>query len=362
MAISEAKPRKRSRYEYDEDLFRDTTMTFGEHLEELRICLFKAIAGLTVGVIVGLFFGGYVVRFIESPLEKALTEHYRIISREKLGQYADDLKKAGYNLTPEQLDALIEKTDYTFEQVYVNPYELLGLLKQAAPRQFADVRLDPPAAADGDGSEQLRRVFLWKPISEDLRIRPKSLNAHEAFMIYVKASLLVGALLASPWVFYHIWSFVAAGLYPHEKRYVHIFLPFSLGLFLVGAALAFFFVFEPVLGFLFKFNRSMGIDPDPRISEWLGFVLVLPLGFGVAFQLPLVMLFLERIGIFDVQAYLSKWRVSILVIAVLSMLLTPADPYSMLLMLIPLAILYFGGILLCKLMPRGRGLFADLDE
>ena len=60
--------------------------------------------------------------------------------------------------------------------------------------------------------------------------------------------------------------------------------------------MAFFVVMEPVLDFLFSYNRMMEIDPDPRISEWLGFVMFLPLGFGIAFQLPLVMLMLQRIG------------------------------------------------------------------
>src|SRR6185295_18986569 len=110
-------------------------------------------------------------------------------------------------------------------------------------------------------------------------------------------------------------------------------------------------VFAPVLQFLFRFNASMKIDPDPRISEWLSFVLVLPLGFGIGFQLPLVMLFLNRIGIFSIEIYLSKWRLSILTISIISMVLTPADPISMLLMALPLTILYFGGIGLCKWMP-----------
>ena len=136
----------------------------------------------------------------------------------------------------------------------------------------------------------------------------------------------------------------------------------SLGLFLAGAALAFFFVFEPVLTFLFTFNNWLGIDPDPRISEWLGFVMMLPLGFGVSFQLPLVMLFLERIGIFDIETYLTKIRIAILVIFVISMFLTPADPTSMLLMAVPLTILYYGGILLCKYMPKQSSPFDEEEE
>ncbi|HQU47011.1 MAG TPA: twin-arginine translocase subunit TatC, partial [Pirellulales bacterium] len=88
--------------------------------------------------------------------------------------------------------------------------------------------------------------------------------------------------------------------------------------------------------------------------EWMGFVIFLPLGFGISFQLPLVMLFLERIGVFNVQAYLQRWRIAILVIFVLSAILTPADPYTIFFMAIPLTILYFGGVLLCHWLPRGR--------
>ena len=107
-----------------------------------------------------------------------------------------------------------------------------------------------------------------------------------------------------------------------------------------------------MLNFLFSFNRSLGIAPDPRINEWLGFVLFLPVGFGIGFQLPLVMLFLERIGVFTVRNYLGQWRIAVLVIFVIAAILTPPDPYSMMLMATPLTALYFGGILLCKLLPQ----------
>jgi sec-independent protein translocase protein TatC len=140
---------------------------------------------------------------------------------------------------------------------------------------------------------------------------------------------------------------------------VRIFLPFSIGLFLAGAALAFFVVFRFVLDFLLKFYDWLGIAPEARISDWLTFVLVLPLGFGVSFQLPLVMLFLERIGIFTVKTYLSNWRISVLVIFFIAMILTPSDPYSMLLMAVPLVALFFFGIMLCKWMPRRTTPFGE---
>ena len=370
---SAAMPRSR-----EEDLFADTTMTFGEHLEELRTCLFRAIVGLVLGFVVGLYFGGDVVAFIQQPLKKALTQ-YREEQDMKMFQRLQDEGK----LPPGEIGrykTLVEKDQLLASAVYLDPQEVLQQAQKLRPElPITEEAPAPVSPAEGEtktadpGAEEVKtneeegirrddmvRVFLWRPAEEEVKVT--SLSAHEPFSIYLKAALVTGALLASPWIFYQVWTFVAAGLYPHEKKYVHIFLPFSLGLFFVGAALAFFFVFEPVLTFLFSFNAWLGIEQDIRISEWLGFVLILPLGFGIAFQLPLVMLFLERIGIFDVNAYLMKWRIAILVIFIISMFLTPADPYSMLLMAVPLTVLYFGGILLCRYMPKGKSLLGDWDE
>jgi sec-independent protein translocase protein TatC len=338
----------------EDDLFRESTMTFGQHLEELRKCLFKSAIGLALGFIVGLMVGPYVVSFIQRPLSRALTKYYQTESVNRVQAELEKLKGSGRALpwTPEQVEDRVLNKRLLAEEVYVDPTQMFEELKNAYPEQFKNVETPAQAQSDEDGRSHLIRLFLWRPSEDDPRVRIKSFNAQEAFAVYVKASLLVGVLLASPWLFYQIWAFVAAGLYPHERKYVQTYLPFSLGLFLAGAALAFFVVFEPVLNFLLGWNRTVGIDPDPRINEWLGFVMMLPVGFGVAFQLPLVMLFLERIGVFSVQSYWKQWRIAVLVIFVLAALLTPPDPYSMMLMACPLSFLYFGGILLCKLLPR----------
>ena len=96
-----------------------------------------------------------------------------------------------------------------------------------------------------------------------------------------------------------------------------------------------------------------------RINDWLSFVMFLPLGFGIAFQLPLVMLFMNRIGLFEVEDYLAKWRVAVMIIFVLAMFLTPADPISMMLLAVPLSLLYFLGIGMCKWMPRSENPFGE---
>jgi sec-independent protein translocase protein TatC len=344
------------------DLFHDSTMTFGQHLEELRRCLFRAIIGLSIGCVIGFipWVCNAVVQFIKAPVENALRVYYQQQAEAKViaPEQQETLREAGYTSETDysRLAEIVATQHVSLEVVSIDPQHL---------RDQLQVRPDGSAARPSDADPQanpqgLRKIIFFRPISDDPRIHMKSLNSQESFMIYMKASIMVGVVLASPWVFYQIWSFVAAGLYPHERRYVHLFLPMSLGLFLTGAAVAFFLAFEKVLNFLLSFNRMMGIDPDLRINEWMSFVLLLPLGFGISFQLPLVMLFLERIGLITVQGYLKSWRMAILVIFVLAMLLTPTgDPYTMLLMACPLTLLYFGGVLLCKLMPKAKSRFSS---
>jgi len=352
----------------EDDLFRESTMTFGQHLEELRACLFKALGGLLVGFIIGLFVGDYVVKFIQRPLFNALDHYYQKESEERVNTELAKLKEAGQASpwTPDQVKEFVEKEHLLADEYRVDPAQILQGLKDAYPEQYKNIPLpSPPKPSDESKSDagakkqsKLIRVFLWHDSASDPRLQSRSLATAEPFSIYIKASLLVGVLLASPWIFYQIWHFVAAGLYPHERQYVQRYLPFSLGLFLLGASLAFFVVFEPVLNFLLSFNKSQGIVPELRINEWLGFVMILPVGFGIGFQLPLVMLFLERIGVFTVRSYLSQWRIAVLVIFVAAAILTPPDAYSMLLLACSLTFLYFGGILLCKLLPRKSSPFS----
>jgi len=398
-----------------DDLFKDTTMTFGEHLDELRVCLFKAVVGLAIGVAIGLYFGDRVVHVIQAPLEQALAVYYEDNGLKRYESWAAE--RAAHKPDPlpvpytqEQLKALVKNEGLLFDIMLIDPQQAVAEAQQhmrnwdaavqasavgiapttadaattksstAAPEAPIDSSEKLPEGSPAKGAkdeepplspeavqagleirQRLTPIFVFHPVNEDARIRAKAMGITETFSIWLKASLVLGVVISSPWVFFQIWSFVAAGLYPHEKKYVYMFMPFSLGLFLAGAATAYWFVFAPVLNFLLSYNTSLHIDPEPRIGEWLGFVLLLPLGFGVSFQLPLVMLFLERIGIFSVRAYIDKWRIAVLVIFVISAVLTPADPYSILFMACPLTLLYFGGMLLCQYLPRAGG-SGPLDE
>ena len=323
----------------DDDLFQSSTMTFGEHLEELRTCLIRASAGLAVAAIVGFLVARPVVHLIEQPLRRALGDYYTGRSLEAFDTRA--ARGPGLPYARSEVVDAVERQGLSFDLREVHADRLARVLSgsAAAPADSGTAAFD---------ADSLVPILLWQPLDRDSRVSITTLSAQEAFGIYVKAALLVGVVLASPWIFYQLWTFVAAGLYAHERRWVWTFLPISVGLFLAGVLLAFFFVFDFVLDYLLAFNAWLGLDPDPRISEWLSFVLILPIGFGIGFQLPLVMLFLERIGVVDAETYAKQWRAALLAISIVSAVLTPADPYSLLFLAVPLCLLYFGGIALCR--------------
>ena len=111
--------------------------------------------------------------------------------------------------------------------------------------------------------------------------------------------------------------------------------------------LCFFFVLPITLGFLLEFNVWLGVEPTLRLSEWMSFATILPLVFGIGFQTPLVMLFLERIGIFTVDDFKAKRKMAILIITIAAAVLTPGqDPFSMTLLAVPMILLYELGIIL----------------
>lgn len=354
------------------DLFDESTMSFGDHLEELRTRLWKGLIGLAIGVLGMLFIGDHLIALIRIPIDNALQKrnmtqylegedetkledrNWQDYLREVFGVGASDSEEEE-NPEEDQF-ADVGSSERAIDEsirVKVKARELAHKLHEEYPNEY---KAPPEVEEEGDEDDQKITITLWAPEfaqfkkTREMANQPITLTVQEAFLTYIKVSVVAGLVLSAPWLFYQIWMFVAAGLYPHEKRYVYIFLPISTILFLTGAAFCFFVVFQFVLEFLLGFNSWLDTAPQIRLSEWISFAITLPVMFGLSFQLPLVMLFLERITVFEVKTYKERRRMAILVIAIVSMLLTPSDPMSMMLMMVPLCLLYELGILMCGMM------------
>lgn len=174
------------------------------------------------------------------------------------------------------------------------------------------------------------------------------LTPTEAFMTALKTSLLAGLVISSPWVFYQMWLFVGAGLYRHERRVVHIFVPFSALLFIAGTAFSYMIVIRYGLHFLLSFAGLTDTIASPtiRLSAAVSFVTMMAVVMGAVFQLPLVMMVLAKIGITSTRTYTKYWRHSVAGMFVVSALLTPPDVFTQVMMAGPMIGLYWLGVLL----------------
>jgi sec-independent protein translocase protein TatC len=171
------------------------------------------------------------------------------------------------------------------------------------------------------------------------------------FMVPLKIMLMAAFMLALPVLLYQLWAFVAPGLYSHEKKLVLPLVVSSTLLFFVGVAFCYFFVFGQVFSFIQSFAPK-SITAAPDIEAYLSFVLTMFIAFGLAFEVPIVVIVLARMGIVSVQK-LKDFRGYFIVLAfIIAAIVTPPDVVSQLALAIPMCVLYEVGIWAAQLFIR----------
>lgn len=336
---------KRTSAQYSDDFFADTRMSFGEHIEDLRKHLIRAIKWAVLGLILGFVFAKPMLNYITKPVNDAIKNFYEE-RRKTVGEGAENPDhelnsnpvKLKFEITPQEIVSLAQK---------ISPEIKFPAINDQTPTQEITLTLKTP----GFLAKQL--IPINKKIDHADTLT--ALSATEAFMVWMMLSLVLGIIIASPLILYELWAFVAAGLYPHEKKYVYYLLPSSIGLFFAGVLMCQFFVMPAALEALFSFNAWLEIDPDLRLKEWLGFAIMMPLITGICFQTPLVMLFLGKIGILSAADFLSKWRIAVFILLIFAAVVSPSvDAVSLFILWLPMCGLYFLGILLVKMVEKER--------
>src|SRR5580698_10959075 len=185
--------------------------------------------------------------------------------------------------------------------------------------------------------------FVQKPLDQ-LHIKLNYTHPMDALNLYLQVSLIGGAILASPFILYQVWLFIAPGLYQKERRFVVPFMGATVGLFLLGASFGYFFVLPGalkilILGFGNKFN------PMVTIEEYTGFFLSIILGLGISFEMPILIFFLSLFGIVSPSFLWKNIRYAILAVFLVAAIITPSpDPWTMCIYAVPMLCLYLIGI------------------
>ncbi|HVJ80842.1 MAG TPA: twin-arginine translocase subunit TatC, partial [Planctomycetia bacterium] len=231
-----------------DDMFDDGSMTFGEHIEELRRHLWRAIVGVLLATLFTIFFAQYVVKILVAPLEGSLESWHRA----KLVRVADQFQKDQERLAAADREKLALDLTLGPEEL-TRLATLLGTPKEVAESITLHAETEAYRVAVPLAGPMLTLNRPW-----DIR----TMSVPEALVIYFKAALGAAVILSSPWVFFQIYSFVAVGLFAHERRFVRMTLPFCTLLFLVGVAFCYFVMLPVMVKFLLSANDWMGLQPD----------------------------------------------------------------------------------------------------
>jgi sec-independent protein translocase protein TatC len=284
----------------DDDSLEGSRMTLGEHLEELRKRLLRCIVVLVVAFGVAWYFSDPIAEQVLWPWTVAV-------------------EKINEDLVVKAEARLAEHPDLERSTLFTSD--------DPANKELRD-RIDP---------------------------RPNMFAIGDAFFFALNNSIYFALFIGSPYVLWQLWQFVAAGLYFHDKRAVSAYFPFSLLLFVAGVLFCYFFV-VPVGMYALTSTVSLDlVKPMIGIDQYFSFLSTMCLAMGLVFQIPIVMIFLARIGIVEPATY-AKYRPHFLVVALfVAALVTPGpDYYSQILMTIPMIILYEVGHWIARAAARPR--------
>lgn len=185
--------------------------------------------------------------------------------------------------------------------------------------------------------------YIARPMGKLVFIQPI-----EAFMTHIKLAIFCGVFISFPVILYQIWAFVSPGLKEKERRYILIFAPMSLLLFILGCSFSYFVIIPFGVKFLMGY-RTPWLEPMISVGSYVSFFCIMIIVFGVVFELPVVMLFLNKLGIVNPKMLRKNRKYAVLIIFIVAAVLTPPDVFTQIMMAIPLLILYELSIFICYL-------------
>lgn len=175
----------------------------------------------------------------------------------------------------------------------------------------------------------------------------------DKFMAHLKVGALAGLILSCPYWLYHVWAFIAPGLYRKERKYAAAFIVSGTILFLLGVVFVYFLVFPAAFEYLFAVGGDVD-KPMITIGEYLGFFTLMTVMFGIAFEMPLILVLLALMGVFDAAFLRKHRRIAIVIMAVVAAVLSPPDALSMVMMWVPLLVFYEGSIIVISMLVKNR--------
>lgn len=335
---------------YDEKPGRldESSMSFLDHLDELRKRIVRCALFIAVAFAVCWAFSDKIYHFLEIPVRRAMAEAKR--------SAATDLKQADTVVLGDLADGT--PLNFTFRTDC-----------QIADRQGASVLIPvgttmPVKVQHGsDGNPELAIDRDWfmndQFIVKEGWVVPRTLydpnvadnspdnklivlTAQGAFNLYIKVSFYAAIFFTVPFLLWQAWLFIAPGLYPHEKKYAIPFIAMASVFFLLGCAFAYWIAFPRAANFLLGVAANGNLRPQLTADDYFDLINTIMLGLGLVFEIPTVTFFMSRLGLVTPRMLLIVWRYAVIVIFILAAVLSPTtDIPNMLVFAAPMLMLYF---------------------
>lgn len=313
----------------------EVKLTLWDHLRELRKRVLLAAYGLVVGMAAVGYWVGPLVDRLMAPVLDALKPP--VMSQ--AGKAALQLAAQAKGLAPTAQAALQECASQP-----VVSEAAKGVLAQLAAAASV-----PQALADA-----LAECAAMPSVVEPAK-KLVYTSAIEPMMVYIKVAMYGGIFAAAPWILFQLWQFIAPGLYKKERRIVVPFLFFGTLLFYAGAAFCFFLVMPAAFPAMLQFASTGTMVPMLSISEQLSLVMAMLLGFGVVFEVPVIIAFLSMVGLVTADWLARYRRYAIIFNVTAAAIITPTgDPLNLALMAVPMIVFYEVGIILARILGKKR--------
>ncbi|MFV9511841.1 twin-arginine translocase subunit TatC [Tepidibacillus sp. LV47] len=176
----------------------------------------------------------------------------------------------------------------------------------------------------------------------------------DALRVYMYFAFAIGITISLPFALFQIWLFIAPGLTKRERKATMWFIPTAFILFLLGVSFAYFILFPMVVNFLSNISKQLGVVEVYGIAQYFSFMLNIVIPFGIVFELPVVVVFLTRLGIISPKLLIKIRKLAYFVLIIVAVTITPPEPMSDILVSVPLILLYEISIILSKVASKKR--------
>ena len=337
----------------------DEEKPFLEHLDDLRTMLLRMVFCLVVSMLLCAGFASNLMDILRRPVNQVwdMFEESHLPAGIDLDSWgkAKETATAAVGLDADQRRILFREVSPRLAELTEAALVLRGAQALPDDRQEIFIREASPAPAVRELAEALhaKDAVLTDGAGRGALKMMSAFQPGEAFMLTIKLSLYAGVVISFPLLLYFLLQFIIPGLLEHERKLLYKCMAIGFGLFLAGTLFCYFVVLPRVLTFFYTYSLEFGISNEWRIGYYLSFATQMILMFGLAFELPVVVMPFVKLGVLTYDMMKATRRYAIVAIAILAAIITPTpDIATMMLMAVPMYALYEICIILAWLHER----------